>query len=142
MCSVGGAKYFYQRDRLLELRGSPAVPNRLPIRAAFLCRNLGIANYRRTRRGRRGGRMRRRPIVQCNLLHFGLLNTRSMLNKLEAVHQHISECKLDVLAVTETWLKPSTGPVDILPAIPSGYTAVQVPRSDGRKGGGVAIIFR
>ena len=111
---------------------------------AFLVRMLGIDDFKKkkTRRGSRGGRTRRRPLYRGNLLHLGLINAQSMTNKSAAILTHIAENDLDALAVTESWLRQQTGSTDILSTIPDGFSAFQVPRCDGRMGGGIALILR
>ena len=55
--------------------------------------------------------------------------------------QHIISNDLEVLAVTETWLSSDHGEDDLLNICPAGYNAVHTPRV-GKRGGGVALIFR
>jgi exonuclease III len=73
---------------------------------------------------------------------IGLLNARSVMNKSEAIVDHIVDNELDVLTLTETWVpagcKDDPRLKDLLPI---GYTMSHAPRQ-GRRGGGVAIIHR
>ena len=132
----------YTRDRLLASRNSPAIPARLPALIASTFWSLGIANFPRTERGTRGGRTRWQPLRKDHLVQLGCVNVCSLVKKPEAVHHLISESNFDILAVTETWLGTQTGDTDMLPAIPDGFGAHHIPRPDGRRGGGVALIYR
>lgn len=81
-------------------------------------KELNIFRYR----GKRGGRPRslslsvnnvnnRSPKPSTNvknLIHFCLLNARSLNNKSLAVNDYIVERDLDIFAITETWLKNSS----------------------------------
>ena len=122
------------------------LPTRLPSRlspalASKLC-SLGIANFRRTKRGCRGGRIRWRPVSRNHLLHVGLVNARSLNCKADAIHHLICDSQLDVLAVTESWLRADTETTDIFRAVPVGFSATHVPRATGGRGGGLALITR
>ena len=83
--------------------------------------------------------------ISCNhgkTLQLGLLNARSVRNKSLSIADLIIDRKLDILAITETWLKGDiTDNVIVGELVPSGYSILSVPRTD-RVGGGVALIFR
>ena len=71
-------------------------------------------------------------------LHCGLVNCRSAVNKTHEIKVQIQDNKLDVLALTETWIKEddtSTGRL----ICPSEYNTISVSRKD-KIGGGIAII--
>lgn len=95
--------------------------------------------HARTRRRGRGGGATRLIVRQRSLL--GLVNARSLLNKCELISNHLIDARLDLLAVTETWLNSDIGDSTIKAACPDGYTAVQLPRLN-RKGGGLALIHK
>jgi len=75
---------------------------------------------------------------------FGLLNIRSMKNKTTQICDLIISNRLDILALTETWLNGTDMDnrcfADINNTLPN-YTIHHVPRLN-RKGGGVALIIR
>jgi hypothetical protein len=53
------------------------------------------------------------PVIierDCNISHLkiGLLNVRSLTSKAVIVNELITEHNLDVIGLTETWLKPDT----------------------------------
>ena len=71
-----------------------------------------------------------------------LLNVRSVKNKAPLILDHIVEEGIDIMAITETWLRPgSRDDVIIGDITPSGYTMLHEPRNTGR-GGGVGAIMR
>ena len=77
-----------------------------------------------------------------NKLHlpvFLLVNMRSMLSKLDELYAVINDNNVDVVCITESWIKPSV-PDDILQI--SGYTCYRRDRQDGRRGGGVVCYVR
>jgi hypothetical protein len=81
-------------------------------------------------------------------LSMGLINARSMANKSALIHDTISDNRLDILAVTETWVYEDSPDVHKREAAPPGYSIVHAHRSTaigggGKKfGGGVALIHR
>jgi Reverse transcriptase (RNA-dependent DNA polymerase)/Endonuclease-reverse transcriptase len=75
---------------------------------------------------------------------FGLLNARSARHKAALIHDVIADQRLDVLALTETWI-PSDAPDAVkLDVAPPDYSVVHRHRgpSTGQRGGGVAFIHR
>jgi hypothetical protein len=80
-------------------------------------------------------------------LKFGLLNTRSMVNKAALIHNIVNDHKLDMLAVTETWVYEDSPDVHKQEAAPDGYSIVHAhrPPAEGKSksiGGGIALIYR
>lgn len=50
---------------------------------------------------------------------------------------------VDILALTETWLRPGNiDDIDVGTLCPTGYRLLHVPRSQGRGGGGVGVLFK
>ena len=72
-------------------------------------------------------------------MKFGLINTRSVNNKVNELNDHIVENELDIVAVTETWM--SKDGISHSGLCPAGYDLLQTPRAHG-KGGGVAIMIK
>ena len=71
-------------------------------------------------------------------MRIGLINIRSIRNKLGHVVEVLSEFNLDVLCLTETWLLPTD--IDVVrAALPRPFSIVHVPRVSAT-GGGVAVI--
>ena len=69
------------------------------------------------------------------------MNARSIRNKIGSFQHYLQDEKIDMCAVTETWLKPD----DIIypkEITPPGYDILSKPRSGGRLGGGVALVYK
>lgn len=81
-------------------------------------------------------------IRTSNQLRIGLFNAQSSVKKALDIHDVIVEKFLDVLIITETWLREAGHEVVITPMTPRGFVFVNHPRQSKRLGGGIAIIFR
>ena len=75
---------------------------------------------------------------------FGMLNTRSAVNKAPLLHSLIADHDLSLLALTETWIKTDDPPVIKNDPAPPGYRIMYVHREnpDQTRGGGLAIVYR
>ena len=75
-------------------------------------------------------------------LNAALWNARSMNGKIAAMATTLVEEHLDILIITETWIKSQSDPIlaEFHSSV-SGYNVHQQPRAK-RKGGGVAVITR
>ncbi|KAK6179717.1 hypothetical protein SNE40_012018 [Patella caerulea] len=71
---------------------------------------------------------------------FCLLNCRSVRNKTLDLNEFIQTNKLDLFALSETWLTETNDQSTLAELIPSGYSIHSVPRKT--RGGGVALIFK
>ena len=81
------------------------------------------------------------PFKPSRAIHFSLLNARSLKNKASLVHEYILDRKVDILALTETWLSPGNiSEMEIKETTPNGYAFLLVPRET--RGGGVAVVYR
>ena len=84
------------------------------------------------------------PVPSLNLAH---LNTRSVasvtndLNKPAALLDFISDNKIDILTLSETWLQPDSQPSILNSITPDNYSLLHAPRLSGR-GGGIAVLYR
>ena len=88
--------------------------------------------------------IKRHPLssTSANSLNFCLLNARSINNKTLQIKDYVVDKKIDIFALTETWLKPDDCSDYIIRDIsPTGYAFVHTPRPDGN-GGGVGLLYR
>ena len=69
------------------------------------------------------------------------LNVRSLRNKTSAFSDFVSTNDLNIIGVTETWLRPSDTQGLMDEITPAGFKLHQVPR-ENKKGGGVAVLVR
>ena len=72
-------------------------------------------------------------------LQAALINARSVCNKPIPIHDYVVENCLDILAISETWLKAADN-VTIAALSPPGYSFYHVPRSS--RSGGVGLLCR
>ena len=71
---------------------------------------------------------------------LALLNIRALKSKVDIVKDYIIEKRLDIFALTETWLDDSCT-YESEEVTPSGYTFLRVDRTN-KRGGGVGLISR
>ena len=159
----------YSRQQLMDLRWHCCFPSSTTI---TLLKQCGIFKFRGRRGGRnrriqrhyanfpvRSRPLFRRAVNPENLVpiqkgpsqvstptschfNFCLLNTRSVKNKTMKVKDFVVDHDIDILAITETWLRPGNiDEVDIGTLCPSGYGFLHVPRSYSN-GGGVGLLFK
>ena len=86
----------------------------------------------------KSARIKSRPVVE-----LGVMNCRSVDNKLDYIFDHCKDNKLDIVALTETWISndPSKSNRVVIECAERGYTLHQIPRSSGRRGGGVGVML-
>jgi len=87
-----------------------------------------------------------------SLLTFATFNIRSIRSagKVAVLHDVIAERSIDLMALTETWVKPDDPPAVANDPAPPGYKIIHVPRpcvrrvtrSSSNLGGGLAVIHR
>lgn len=76
----------------------------------------------------------------AKLLKVALINARSLVNKTFILNDFFTPHTLDILCITETWIKPG----DLSPftkLVPQGCNFLNSPRLSGR-GGGLATVFK
>ncbi|EFX61861.1 hypothetical protein DAPPUDRAFT_68577, partial [Daphnia pulex] len=119
----------------------PAPPS-IPQSRFIRLRLSGLCLFRPTKRPKkrrhRTDQKQYQPSLTAKLC---LLNARSIVNKIEALNELVSDARPDILAITETWLTPTNGDHELAACCPSGFSAVHQPRAS-RRGGGVAVIFK
>ena len=85
------------------------------------------------------------PPTSLIISHLNIRSATSVtphLDKPTSLQEAISDHKLDVLSLSETWL-----PVDTIPSVlhsltPSTFSILNSPRTTGSRGGGLALIYR
>ena len=76
-------------------------------------------------------------------LDIAHVNVRSIRNKAPQFQLEISNQGIDVCAITETWLKsPDEETIPLQQITPPGYNITSYPRSNGKTGGGLAVIYK
>ena len=77
---------------------------------------------------------------------MAFLNPWSACNKTTAINDFLTSNDLDLLAMTESWLQSDNDSkphrVKKHEMLPSNYQMIYIPRPEGRRGGGVAVIFK
>jgi exonuclease III len=84
-------------------------------------------------------------LTSVNLSHLNIRSATSVtpqLYKPTSIQETISDHKLDILSLSETWL-----PLDTLPSVlnsltPPNFSILSSPRASGCRGGGLAVIYR
>ena len=73
---------------------------------------------------------------------LGVINCQSIGGKLDFVFDHIKEHKLDIVALTESWLasEDSKNKHVIYQCVAHGYTRHHSPRTSSWRGGGLGIL--
>ena len=85
----------------------------------------------------------RLPHKSLQFLKVQYINARSVRNKTDEISELLQDNNLDILIITETWLRPSdTDTIVTRSLTPAGYKMLNQPRPGSRGGGGVAVILR
>ena len=82
-----------------------------------------------------------KKLDKSKLFHIAHINAWSIRSKVLDFHEYISSRKVDLCVITESWLKPLDD-LESKQIAPPGYSCISHPRSDGRIGGGIAIVFK
>ena len=82
-------------------------------------------------------------ITSNKKLCFGTVNVRSLKNTINHLMEILSRENLDFIVITETWLKDNSDSwLNAQGLNDLGYNHDSVPRSDGRRGGGILLIYK
>ena len=82
------------------------------------------------------------PKIDCRCVQFCVVNVRSIKNKAMEVKDLVVDQDIDILALTETWLRPGNiDDVEIRTLCPTGCRFLHVPRGHSQ-GGGVGLLFK
>ena len=77
-----------------------------------------------------------------SFINISHINARSISNKIVPFQWEICDEETDICAITETWLKTEDSDFRSREIAPEGYNIISHPRKDGRKGGGLALIYK
>ena len=72
---------------------------------------------------------------------FVLINSRSVCNKTNSINDYIVQNEVDVMPITESWIK-ATDSTTASKLLPDTHSMLAVPRLGGKRGGGVAVVYR
>ena len=79
---------------------------------------------------------------RSNLTIF-YINAGSVKNKYKYMNDYITTHNFEIIAICETWLGMSDhDDTCVNGLLPEGYNIIRADRDDGRRGGGVAIIYK
>ena len=81
-----------------------------------------------------------RSNVSSKNLLLSQVNARLVKNKIHQLQYELINKNIDLCAITETWLQNNDMIVDQIPQ--PGYHIILHPRTDGHRGGGVALIYK
>ena len=73
---------------------------------------------------------------------FSHINARSIYPKILTFQQHISSVNSTLCAITETWLQNDKDDLRYREVPPLGYSILSHPQNDGRRGGGIAVVYK
>ena len=82
-----------------------------------------------------------RSMHKSKCLNFSSLNARSVRNKTLTIKDFVVEQDIDVMAITETWLRETGDELIIAELCPTGYKLIHIPRL-GNSGGGVGLLYK
>ena len=68
-------------------------------------------------------------------------NVRSLHNKTAVIHDLLDNDKWHIFILTESWLTPNDN-FTLRLASPTNYSYHNVPRNTGKRGGGIAVLYR
>ena len=75
-----------------------------------------------------------------NRIRMATVNVRSIRQKSASFSDLVATKSLDVIAITETWLKAKETSAALADITPQGYSLIHEPRRGKQGGGGVAIM--
>ena len=81
-----------------------------------------------------------RPSYKLRISHFNAQSVANCPEKRTAINQFILDNDVDILFLTETWLKPQGDSSKCADLAPVGYVVRSFPRAS--RGGGIAVVFR
>jgi len=80
------------------------------------------------------------PVAAYRPLKLGVFNVHSAVHKAPLIHDVIADHHIDLLVVTETWMKSSDPPAIVNDIAPNGFYAIHRFRENDADAGGVALV--
>ena len=66
----------------------------------------------------------------------------SIYNKLQSFQNYVQDNNTTKCAITETWLSSDENDLRYKEIPPPGYKILSKPHKSGRKGGGIAVVYK
>lgn len=141
LTSIMAPNISYSREELLQLQHDKTS---MPIETY---RQMGTSSRSPTKRGCRSGGVRYHNTTTIldnssikNKLKLSVWNAQSVGNKTDKLCDYVSDNDIDVLCLTETWLKSEDSGI-IGDLSPPGYSFINVPREHAEHGG-IGVLFK
>ena len=74
-------------------------------------------------------------------MHLSLVNTRSLYSNAGELKYYIVEKDTDVCTITESWIHKDSTEESLKETVPEGYGISSKSHQDGRRGGGIALMY-
>lgn len=81
------------------------------------------------------------PSTVASVLTLGVFNTHSAVHRASLLHDVIADRRIDLLVLTETWMKASHPAAITQDIAPPGFQVLHRFRRDDIDGGGVALVY-
>ena len=75
-------------------------------------------------------------------LKISHINAHSIYHKTQSFQEHILSNDVSLCAITESWLPSDEEDLRYKEVPPLGYNILSEPRADGRRGGGLALVYK
>ena len=76
------------------------------------------------------------------LLNLSHVNACSIANKIDQFQVEVCDNKVDICAIMETWIRKDDIEAITKEVPPIGYKIFSKPRTTGRNGGGLALVYK
>ena len=76
------------------------------------------------------------------MLNLSHINAHSITNKIDQFQVEVCDNKVDICAITETWIKKDDIEAITKEVPPLGYKIFSKPRTTGKNGGGLALVYK
>ena len=83
-----------------------------------------------------------KAIDKHRLLNLSHVNARSFANKIDQFQVEVCDNKVDICTITEIWIRKDDMEAFTKDVPPIGYKIFSKPRTTGRNGGGLALVYK